>query len=72
MGKACQKIDLDNVKLIFVENVGNLICPEFLRLKARVVVVSVTEGPLWSESTRTCFWGPVVVINKSTSPRQWK
>jgi hydrogenase nickel incorporation protein HypB len=38
---------LDGIKLLFIENVGNLICPgEFpLGVHERLVVVAVTEGP---------------------------
>jgi hydrogenase nickel incorporation protein HypB len=45
--KALQKLDLKKIDLLFIENVGNLICPaEFpLGSDKRVVVVSVTEGP---------------------------
>ncbi len=45
--KALQKLDVKNLNLLFIENVGNLICPaEFpLGSDKRVVVVSVTEGP---------------------------
>ncbi len=45
--KALQKIDLDDIDLLFIENVGNLICPADFPLgsEKRVVVVSVTEGP---------------------------
>ena len=59
VGKACRKIELSEVRLIFVENIGNLICPaEFpLGSKARVVVVSVTEGPEWCGSIPICFSG---------------
>ncbi|HET7237975.1 MAG TPA: hydrogenase nickel incorporation protein HypB, partial [Terrimicrobiaceae bacterium] len=67
VGKACQRIDLDAVKLIFVENIGNLICPaEFpLGSKARVVVVSVTEGPYMVRKHPHMFLGSqIVVINK--------
>src|ERR1700722_14162297 len=47
VGKALHKIELDEVDMIFIENIGNLICPaEFpLGSRARIVVVSVTEGP---------------------------
>src|SRR5437667_9739878 len=47
VGKALQQIDLSKLNLVFIENIGNLICPaEFpLRSKSRVVVFSVTEGP---------------------------
>jgi len=45
--KALEKIDLKNIDLLFIENVGNLICPaEFpLGSEKRIVVISVTEGP---------------------------
>jgi hydrogenase nickel incorporation protein HypB len=67
VGKACRKIDLSKLNLIFVENIGNLICPaEFpLGSKARVVVVSVTEGPYMVRKHPHMFLGAeVVVINK--------
>ena len=43
---AAQQIDLDDVDLLIVENIGNLVCPaEFdVGEDARVVVLSVTEG----------------------------
>jgi len=45
--KALTKLDLNELDLIFIENVGNLICPaEFpLGSDKRLVVISVTEGP---------------------------
>ena len=45
--KALNIIPLDKLDLIFIENVGNLICPaEFpLGSDKRLVVISVTEGP---------------------------
>ncbi|MDQ6911965.1 MAG: hydrogenase nickel incorporation protein HypB [Verrucomicrobiota bacterium] len=67
VGKGLKKIDLTNLKLIFIENIGNLICPaEFpLGSKARVVVVSVTEGPWMVRKHPHMFLGAqVVVINK--------
>jgi hydrogenase nickel incorporation protein HypB len=67
VGKALRKVDLDSLKLIFIENIGNLICPaEFpLGSKARVVVVSVTEGPYMVRKHPHMFLGAaVVVINK--------
>ncbi|MBS3781702.1 MAG: hydrogenase nickel incorporation protein HypB [Candidatus Thermoplasmatota archaeon] len=41
-----EDMDLDEIDLLFIENVGNLICPvDFpLGTEAEVVVVSVTEG----------------------------
>jgi hydrogenase nickel incorporation protein HypB len=67
VGKACSKIDLKKLRLIFIENIGNLICPaEFpLGSKARVVVVSVTEGPYMVRKHPHMFLGAqLVVINK--------
>jgi hydrogenase nickel incorporation protein HypB len=67
VGKGLKKIPLENLKMIFIENIGNLICPaEFpLGSKARVVVVSVTEGPWMVRKHPHMFLGSqVVVINK--------
>ncbi len=45
--EALEKMDLDDLDLVLIENVGNLICPGGFPLGAhqRVVVISVTEGP---------------------------
>jgi hydrogenase nickel incorporation protein HypB len=67
VGKALRKIDLAKLKLIFIENIGNLICPaEFpLGSKARVVVVSVTEGQYMVRKHPHMFLGAdLVVVNK--------
>jgi hydrogenase nickel incorporation protein HypB len=67
VGKALQKINLEKLRLIFIENIGNLICPaEFpLGSKARIVVVSVTEGPYMVRKHPHMFLGAqLVVINK--------
>lgn len=67
VGKAIHKLDLSRVKMIFIENIGNLICPaEFpLGSRARVVVVSVTEGPYMVRKHPHMFMGAdLVVINK--------
>ena len=67
VGKGLRKIELGNLKLIFIEKIGNLICPaEFpLGSKARVVVVSVTEGPWMVRKHPHMFLGAeIVVINK--------
>ena len=67
VGKAFRKIDLAKLKLIFIENIGNLICPaEFpLGSKARVVVVSVTEGQYMVRKHPHMFLGAdLVVVNK--------
>ena len=65
--KALQKIDLNNLDLLFIENVGNLICPaEFpLGSDKRIVVISVTEGPYMVMKHPFIFMdADVVVINK--------
>jgi hydrogenase nickel incorporation protein HypB len=43
---ALRKLPLDNLDLIFIENVGNLICPSAFELgeNAKIVVLSVPEG----------------------------
>jgi len=65
--KALQKLDLNNIDLLFIENVGNLICPaEFpLGSDKRIVVVSVTEGPYMVVKHPFIFMdSDVVAINK--------
>ena len=48
VSKAVEKINIESIDLLIIENVGNLICPaEFpLGTNKRVVVISVTEGLL--------------------------
>lgn len=43
---AVEKLNLDNIKLLFIENVGNLVCPAAFDLGEvhKVVLLSVTEG----------------------------
>ena len=68
VGKALKKIELGKTGMIFIENIGNLICPaEFpLGSRARVVVVSVTEGPYMVKKHPHMFLGAqIVVINKA-------
>jgi len=65
--KALGKIDLNSLDLIFIENVGNLICPADFPLGSdkRVVVVSVTEGPYMVMKHPFIFAdADVAVINK--------
>jgi hydrogenase nickel incorporation protein HypB len=62
------KIDLANLDILFIENVGNLICPaEFpLGSERRIVVVSVTEGSHMVRKHPHMFAGAdVVAINKA-------
>lgn len=68
VSKALKRTELDKVGLILIENIGNLICPaEFpLGSKARVVVVSVTEGSYMVKKHPHMFLGAdMVVINKT-------
>ncbi|MBU7014550.1 MAG: hydrogenase nickel incorporation protein HypB [Theionarchaea archaeon] len=46
VGHALEKINLHTIDLLFIENVGNLVCPSDFVLgeHKRIVVVSVTEG----------------------------
>jgi len=65
--KALDRMSLDRLDLIFIENVGNLICPaEFpLGSDRRLVVISVTEGPYMVLKHPMMFLDArVVAINK--------
>ncbi len=65
--KALDRMPLDALDLVFIENVGNLICPaEFpLGSEKRLVVISVTEGPYMVLKHPMMFLGAnVVAINK--------
>jgi hydrogenase nickel incorporation protein HypB len=44
--KVLSSIDLDSIDVLFIENVGNLICPSdfVLGVERRIVVVAITEG----------------------------
>jgi len=46
INNALKEIDLNNIRLLVIENVGNLVCPAEFRVgeHAKVVVLSVTEG----------------------------
>ena len=65
---ALKKMDVESNSILFIENVGNLICPALFDLgeQKRVVVISVTEGedkplkyPYMFQSSHLC------IINKS-------
>lgn len=47
VGRALDRLDLDALDLVIIENVGNLICPAAFPVGAhtRLLVLSVTEGP---------------------------
>jgi hydrogenase nickel incorporation protein HypB len=46
ISRACEDLDLKSIDVLFIENVGNLVCPASFDLgeDARVVLMSVTEG----------------------------
>jgi hydrogenase nickel incorporation protein HypB len=65
--KALRQLPLTEIDLLFIENVGNLICPaEFpLGSEKRLVVISVTEGPYMVVKHPFIFLdADVVAINK--------
>lgn len=65
--KALNQTNLKGVNLLFIENVGNLICPADFPLGSdkRIVVISVTEGPYMVVKHPFIFAETdLVVINK--------
>lgn len=65
--KALKTADLAPIKIIFIENVGNLICPADFPLgtHVRLVVVSVTEGPWMIQKHPVMFHeADMLIINK--------
>jgi hydrogenase nickel incorporation protein HypB len=46
VSKALEEIDLDKVDMLFIENVGNLVCPSSYDLgeAMKIVLISTTEG----------------------------
>ncbi|RKZ35018.1 hydrogenase accessory protein HypB [bacterium] len=62
---ALHELELDeNYDIVFVENVGNLVCPADFRLgeNFRVVVLSVPEGDDKPEKYPTIFYGSDAVV----------
>ena len=67
VNKALNKLDLGSVDMLFIENVGNLICPADFPLgtEARIVVISTTEGPYTVVKHPYIFQeSQVAIINK--------
>ena len=67
ISKVLDHFDLDNLDVIFVENVGNLICPSQFDLGEtfKLAVVSVTEGDDKPEKYPMLFReAKVVILNK--------
>ncbi|MGY5852386.1 MAG: hydrogenase nickel incorporation protein HypB [Candidatus Thorarchaeota archaeon] len=64
---ALRDTDLSKYQVVFIENVGNLICPAGYTLGAskKIVVVSVTEGPyMVRKHPLTIKRSDMVIINK--------
>jgi hydrogenase nickel incorporation protein HypB len=64
---ALRELDLSKYDVIFIENVGNLICPAGypLGVEKKVVVVSITEGPyMIQKHPLTIKRADMVIINK--------
>lgn len=73
--QAIKRMTLDGVKIVFIENVGNLICPGEFPLGAhkRLVVVSTTEGPYMIMKHPYIFKeADVIVLNKIDLARAMK
>ncbi len=65
--KALEEIKLKNYGIIFVENVGNLICPSTTDVGAdrKVTVTSVTEGPyVFQKHPVTFKLSQIAILNK--------
>lgn len=64
---ALEELPLDDIDYLFIENVGNLVCPVDFPLGShkRVVVISVTEGDDMVRKHPAIFaFSDVIVINK--------
>lgn len=65
--KALDKLPLKNIDILFVENVGNLVCPAdfVLGMDKRAVVISVTEGENMIKKHPVIFGlSNVTILNK--------
>ncbi|MFX1326112.1 MAG: hydrogenase nickel incorporation protein HypB [Promethearchaeota archaeon] len=67
ISQVIKNYDLHEINLLFIENVGNLICPSDFILGAdkRIVIVSITEGPWVIRKHPMLFkYSDIAVINK--------
>jgi len=67
ISQVLRNIELNDIDILFIENVGNLICPSdfILGAEKRVVVVSITEGPWVVRKHPLLFkMSDIAVINK--------
>ena len=65
---ALDAIDLDKITLLFIENVGNLVCPAGFNLgeTGRIIVSSTAEGDDKPEKYPSMFkTGDLILINKT-------
>ena len=68
VSRALQQLDLEGVEIIFIENVGNLVCPTAFKLGAhfRIVVASVPEGDDKPEKYPVAFRdADAIILNKT-------
>ena len=64
---AIEKLDLASIDVLFIENVGNLVCPADFPLgtEKRIVVISVTEGDDMVRKHPVMFGqSDIMVVNK--------
>ena len=67
ISQVLKNYDLDEVDILFIENVGNMICPSdfILGTEKRIVIVSITEGPWVIRKHPMLFkYSNIAVINK--------
>lgn len=65
--KAIENLPLDDIEILFIENVGNLICPAAVPIGVHkeIVITSVTEGPYMIKKHPYMFQrADFVAINK--------
>jgi len=65
---ALKEFDIDKVDVVFIENVGNLVCPSAFDLgeQTRVLVYAITEGADKPQKYATMFkTANVVLVNKT-------
>jgi hydrogenase nickel incorporation protein HypB len=64
---AIEQIDLDDICILFIENVGNLVCPAgfYLGETGRIVISSITEGDDKPEKYPSMFRiANIILLNK--------
>ncbi|MFX1364680.1 MAG: hydrogenase nickel incorporation protein HypB [Promethearchaeota archaeon] len=67
ISQVLKNYDLEEVDILFIENVGNMICPSdfILGTEKRIVIVSITEGEWVIEKHPMLFkMSDIAVINK--------